>query len=396
MEYQYEAIDANRQTVKGVLDAASPADVVRRLSSDGHTVVDVSERRQTLPTFQRKLRPGDVVIAFHELATLLQSGVSLSDAILAQSRGSHHPVLAAAFDTIARELTRGQSFLNALRAANLPLPEYVFQLVEAGELSGRLPHSLREAVDEMEDDQRIASDIRGALAYPAILVCAGTGAVLLVFVFVVPQFANLLDDIENLPLLARVVLGAGVWFNDNTMLFALLAIGAVLSLVAVLRNAKARAKMLDVVARLPVLGAWLTEADTAKWASVMGAMLTARVELMDALALAARGVRITRRRLMLDRVATEVKSGSPLSEALEKQRALTPTGYNLIRVGEQAGQLAEMLRALATLYENNSARRMKRVLTLIEPMAILLIGSVLGSIMLGLILAITSANEIAI
>ena len=169
-----------------------------------------------------------------------------------------------------------------------------------------------------------------------------------------------------------------------------------LALVAVLRQAKFRARMLDAVARLPVLGAWLTEADTAKWASVMGAMLTARVELMDALALAARGVRISRRRVMLDRVATDVKSGSPLSEALEKQRALTPTGYNLIRVGEQAGQLAEMLRALATLYENNSARRMKRVLTLIEPLAILLIGSVLGSIMLGLILAITSANEIAI
>ena len=396
MEYQYEAIDANRQTVKGVLDAASPADVVRRLARDGHTVVDVSERRQTLPTFQRKLRAGDVVIAFHELATLLQSGVSLSDAILAQSRGSHHPALTAAFDTIARELTRGQSFLNALRAAKLPLPEYVLQLVEAGELSGRLAHSLREAVDEMEDDQRIASDIRGALAYPAILVCAGTGAVLLVFVFVVPQFANLLDYLENLPLLARVVLGAGVWFNDNTTLFAILAVGAVLALVAVLRQARFRARMLDTVARLPVLGAWLTEADTAKWASVMGAMLTARVELMDALALAARGVRISRRRVMLDRVATDVKSGSPLSEALEKQRALTPTGYNLIRVGEQAGQLAEMLRALATLYENNSARRMKRVLTLIEPLAILLIGSVLGSIMLGLILAITSANEIAI
>ena len=107
-------------------------------------------------------------------------------------------------------------------------------------------------------------------------------------------------------------------------------------------------------------------------------------------------MRISRRRITLDRVVADVKSGSPLSASLEKQQALTPTGYNLIRVGEQSGQLAEMLRALATLYENNSARRMKRVLALIEPLAILLIGSVLGTIMLGLILAITSANEIAI
>lgn len=396
MEYSYEAVDANGEAVKGRLEAASPADVVRRLSRDGHTVVDVSERRPTLPAFQRRLRPGDVVVALHELATLLQSGVSLSDAIVAQSRGSHHPGLVAAFENIARELTRGQSFLDALRAASLPLPEYVFQLVEAGELSGQLPHSLRQAVDEMEDDQRLAADLRGALAYPAILVCAGTAAVLLVFVFVVPQFANLMEDVEDLPLLASAVLGAGLWFNDNTGLLAFIVVAGVLALVALLRQAKVRARMLDAVARLPVVGAWLTEADTAKWASVMGAMLGARVELMDALALAARGVRISRRRTILDRVATDVKSGSPLSTALEKQQALTPTGYNLIRVGEQAGQLAEMLRALATLYENNSARRMKRVLALIEPLAILLIGSVLGTIMLGLILAITSANEIAI
>ena len=396
MEYSYEAIDANGDAVKGLLEAASPAEVVRRLSRDGHTVVDVSEKRQTLPAFQRRLRPGEVVIALHELATLLQSGVSLSDAIVAQSRGSHHPALVAAFDTIAKELTRGQSFLEALRAAELPLPEYVFQLVEAGELSGQLPHSLRQAVDEMEDDQRLAADLRGALAYPAILVCAGTAAVLLVFVFVVPQFANLLDDVEDLPLVAWAVLGAGVWFNDNTGLLALLLAALVLALVALLRQAKVRARLLDVAARLPVIGSWLTEADTAKWASVMGAMLSARVELMDALALAARGVRISRRRITLDRVVADVKSGSPLSASLEKQQALTPTGYNLIRVGEQSGQLAEMLRALATLYENNSARRMKRVLALIEPLAILLIGSVLGTIMLGLILAITSANEIAI
>ena len=394
MEYQYEAIDANGDAVKGQLEADSEVDLVRRLSRDGHTVVEISERRRSaLPVFQRRLRAADLLGAFHELATLIESGVSLSDAIVAQSRGTYHPALRKAFDVVAKELTRGQSILRALRAADLPLPEYVYQLVEAGELSGRLPQSLRSAVSQMEYEQRVSKDLRGALLYPAILTTSGIVAVAVVFAFAVPQFANLLEEAEELPFLARAVLATGVWFNDNTLLLTLLAVGAVLALLAAWRQPAMRRVAMDGVAALPLLGSWLTESDTAKWASVMGAMLAARVELMDALALASQGVRISSRRLMLERAVADVKSGSALSAALEKQSALTPTGYNLIRVGEQSGQLPEMMRALATLYDDNADRRMKRVLTLIEPLAILLIGGAIGTIMAGLILAITSANS---
>ena len=396
MEFEYEAVDANGRTLKGELEAPSAAEVVRRLSQDGQTAVNVSERRpQALPALRRRLRSADVVVAFHELATLLQSGVALGDAVVAQSRGSYHPALVAAFDAIARDLMRGHSFLEAVRGSDLPLPDYVYHLIEAGEMSGRLPQSLREAVDQMTYDQRVASEVRGALTYPAILVLSSIAAVVLVFIFVVPKFANLLEGDNELPLFSEVVLRTGVWFNDNTWLIVGVAIAAVLALSTALQRKAVRARLLDALARVPVLSAWLSENDTAKWASVMAAMLASRVELIDALGLASRGVRIARRLGMLERAVSDVKGGTALSVALEKQGALTPTGYNLIRVGEQSGQLTEMMRALATLYEENSTRRMKRVLALIEPMAILLIGSVLGAIMIAIILAITSVNEAA-
>ena len=396
MEFEYEAVDANGRTLKGELEAPSAADVVRRLSQDGQTAVNVSERKpQALPALRRRLRSADVVVAFHELATLLQSGVALGDAVVAQSKGSYHPALAAGFDGIARDLMRGHSFLEAVRGSDLPLPDYVYHLVEAGEMSGRLPQSLREGVDQMTYDQRVASEIRGALTYPAILVLSSIAAVVLVFVFVVPKFSNLLDGDNELPLFSEIVLRTGVWFNDNTWLIVGVAIAAVLALAAALQRKAVRARMLDGLARVPILSSWLSENDTAKWASVMAAMLASRVELIDALDLASRGVRITRRSGMLERAVGDVKGGTALSAALEKQGALTPTGYNLIRVGEQSGQLTEMMRALATLYEENSTRRMKRALALIEPMAILLIGSVLGAIMIAIILAITSVNEAA-
>lgn len=398
MEYDYEAVDAHGEAIAGSIEAESPAAVARQLSRDGQTVVAVRERRPApLPKLQRRLRSGDVVVALQELATLLRAGVPLGDAIDAQSRGTHHPAVTAAFTTVATELLRGESFLVAMRGSGLPLPEYVYQLLEAGELSGRLPQALGEAVGQLQDDQRIAADFRSALVYPSVLVVSGIAAVLLIFVFVVPKFAHLLGASGGeLPLLATVVLGAGVWFNDNVVLGLVAAAAAALATAALLRSKPLRARLLNALARMPVLRAWLAETDTAKWASVMGAMLAARVELVDALTLAGRGVRIERRRAMLGRAVAEVRSGSSLSEALEKQGALTPTGYNLIRVGEQSGELAPMMRALAGLYEENSARRMKRVLALVEPFAILLIGAMVGLIMAGIIQAITSANTLAV
>ena len=395
MEYEYEVVDAAGRARKGRLEAQSEADLVRRLDDDGLTVLAVRESRPSaLPAFRRRLKAGDVTVAFHELATLLQSGVALGDAVLAQSRGSHHPSLVAAFADMVQELGRGESFLGALRKSALPLPEYVYQLVEAGELSGRLPDSLRGAVEQMRYDQRVAADFRGALVYPAILVVAGIAAVLLIFLFVVPQFANLLAEADDLPFLAALVIGSGVWFNENTGLLAVVLAAVGVVAFAAWRDPRVRAKTVDALATAPVIGGWFSQADTAKWASVMAAMLAARIELMDALTLAGRGVRISSRRTLLERAAADVRAGSSLSAALEKQNALTATGYNLIRVGEQSGQLAQMMRALADLYQDLSARRTQRVLALVEPLAILLIGGFVGVIMVGLILAITSVNEL--
>lgn len=397
MEYEYQAVDREGQALRGTLEAESPADVARQLAREGRTAVEVKEHRprSAVPTWQRRLRAADLVVAFRELATLVGSGVTLADAVIAQSRGSGQPVLAAAFANIGQDLLRGRSFGEAVRGASLPLPEYVHQLIEAGELSGELSRSLREAVEQMEYDERVAADMRGALTYPAILVASGIAAVLIVFVVVVPKFSDLLQEDNNLPWLASVVLGAGVWFNHNTWLFVALLVGAALGGAALWRSRRARARVINGASALPVVGAWLAETDTAKWASVMAAMLFARVELMDGLALAVRGVRTARRRARLQQVTTDVRSGAALSAALEKHRALTPAGYNIIRVGEESGQLAEMMRALANLYQENSARRMKRVLALIEPLAIVLIGGALGIIMIGIILAITSVNELA-
>ena len=395
MEFNFEAANRKGEVLKGELQADSQLEALRQLSAKELTVIELKENQSIASArFYRKLSRQDLLMAMHELATLLESGVSLADAVLAQSKGSYHPELSLAFQTVANSLMKGENLLSALRATKLDLPEYFLQLVEAGEVSGHLADSLRQGVEQMEYDLRILNEMRSALIYPSVLVFSGIAAVLLIFVFVVPKFSNLLDDNHDLPFLADVVLRSGVWFNDNSWLFLITSTILILAMISLFRQPRFRAQLLDAVSRLPILSGWFSEIDTAQWASMMSALLSSRVELMPALELASKGVKISRRRSKLEAVIRDVRGGVSLAEALEKEAALTPTGYNLIRVGEQTGELAPMLRSLAKLYDESSRTRMKQVLALIEPLAILIIGAVIGVIILGIILAITSVNEV--
>jgi general secretion pathway protein F len=155
-----------------------------------------------------------------------------------------------------------------------------------------------------------------------------------------------------------------------------------------------REKLLESSLRLPLVGGWVLEAETGRWAAMLGALLENRVPLLRALELAQDSLALPGLRGRLGQTARAVRTGAALSQALQDHGALTPTGHNLIRVGERAGELPRMLKSLAKLYGESSRARMRRFLLVIEPVAILLIGGVIGTIITGVILAITSVHQI--
>lgn len=396
--FQYEALNGEGQAFSGVIRAHGERDAMRTLERRGLAVVALTSGENTVgkSTRARRLQPSDVILAIHELATMLSSGVSVADAVASQAMSAHHPRIVAAFSGMTRDLQRGQAFSATLVQSGLPLPEYVIQLARAGELTGELGKALTDAARQLEYEYSLQTEMRNALIYPSVLVLAGVAAVALMFLFVVPKFATLLTRADDLPFLAWAVLGLGMWTRANFgLLLLMIAVGAI-AIVVPLRQPQVRRDLFDRIARLPLVGAWLVEADTSRWAKVLAALLANRVPLMRALELAQSGLQIPHRFARMGEVIRAVRGGSALADALEDHDALTATGYNLVRVGERSGKLAGMLDSLASLYEVAGRNRMKRLLILIEPVAILLIGSVIGTIILGVILAITSANDLAI
>lgn len=394
MRFEYQAVDRQGRRCSGDLDAGSSSDALRQLEAQGLTPLSLEAGQRALQPGRRRLRAEELNMALHELATLLGAGVALADAVSAQERSSSHPRLCAALQSMSEGLRQGRSFPQVLETAGLPLPRYAYQLVAAGELTGNLAAALRDCVTQMEYKRRTREEVRNALIYPSVLVLSGIGAVMVMFVFVVPKFANLLEHADKLPWLAWAVLSTGVWSKANALplLLAGLLLGALGLPLA--RSEKVRGRFLNGLLRLPLLGDWLLQAEIAQWAKVLGTLLGNRVALVEALRLASAGVRIGLQRELLERVTQDVRGGTSLSEALELRRAITATGGNLVRVGERSGRLAEMLDSLAELYEGLGRSRMRKVLALIEPLAILLIGALFGVIITGVVLAITSANDI--
>lgn len=394
--FTYEALNNDGQTLAGALTAAEEREAARLLEKRGLRVLAVAPAAGERAGTRRRLQPSDVTLAIQELATMLMSGVPVADAVGSQALSGHHPRVAAAFARIARELQRGQPLSSTLAGAGLPLPEYAIQLAKAGEMTGELGQALDDAARQMEYENALRTEVRNALIYPAVLVTAGVGAVALMFLFVVPRFSSLLARADDLPLLAWAVLGIGTWARAHLLALLAAIAGLAVAAVAALRRPGLRARALDRMARLPIVGDWLVEADAARWSKMMAALLANRVPLLRALELAQAGVGIPHRAVRLGEVTRAVRGGQALADALESHDALTPTGYNLVRVGERSGKLPAMLGSLATLYAEAGRVRMKRLLILLEPVAILLIGGVIGTIILGVILAITSANDLAV
>ncbi len=394
MEFEYEAADAQGRLLRGQLQAASEHDLIRVLR--GQQLIPISfapvaARSTSAPWRRVRVGPVERAQLVRELATLLGAGVSLAEAVESTAEAHQQSELGAAFVAVMGRLREGQPFTEALRESGLQLPEYVLQFVSAGETTGKLDTALLSAAEQMDYEIRVRTELRNALIYPGILVVSGVAATLLIFVVVVPKFAGMLKGSRaNLPEISVWVLKTGLFLQENLLLVALGAAGMVAAALLGLSVPGVRRGLRSGAAKLPLVGSWLRDAELGRWASMLGSLLANRVPIVRAMELARGAVQLESLSSRLELAVRDLRSGKKLAEALALHRTVGAMGINLVRVGERTGQLPEMLRTLGRVLEAASRERMKRFLIVFEPVAILVVGSVIGFIMIAVMMAITS------
>lgn len=398
MEFSYQALDLEGREVSGTIAGPDRRDVLRRMQHGGLTVVrlaEAAEKTRGKPLFQPRLKQRELLLVMHEFTTLLESGVTLAEAVGSIANSTHHPKVVKAFAAMAQELKHGEGFAKALADSALGLPWYFQQLAESSEMTGDLAFALRGGVEQMEYDYRVQNEIRGALIYPSVLVLTGVVTVGLVFTNVVPKFAHMLQGHSaSVPLLARIVLGTGMWFHDHAGALALTGLVLAVAGAYALSRREARRRLFELLAGVRVIGPWLVESETGRWASTLSTLLASRVELVRSLSLARDSLQYGFLKARMAQAIKAVREGQPLSQAMRETRFLTDAGCDLVAVGERSGKLPDLLRSLARLYEATGRERMKRALQLIEPAAIITIGVIIGFIIMGVMLAITSVYSV--
>lgn len=401
MRYAFVAIDGGGFTQKGQLDAQSEGEAVRQLCERGFTPMEVKAVTSTSSNGQpgikgeKKLRRADTIGLIRELATLLSSGVGLADAFITLQEATAHPGLHRALTRLSNSIHAGDGFSASLRNSGLELPEYVHALARAGEATGDIGGALSRSAEQLEFDERMRNEAKEALTYPAILILTGIGAIIFIFSFVVPRFAGLLKGRSvDLPLLSELVLKTGVFVNANWVTVSLGLIGLLASLIALLKNPGFNTRALTVLAHLPLFSSWLGGAETARWTSILAVLVKSRVPILLSIQLAATSVRLPENSARLRSVENEVRLGKQLSAAIEERRMLEGSALSMLKVGEKSGELGSMLGYISAYTAERHRLLQRRIVSLIEPVSILVIGLVLGVIMVGVVLAMTSLTEV--
>lgn len=394
--WRYRARDTHGAAHAGSLAAADARAALRALEARGLSVValEPAGAGAFAPALVRRrgINANERIQLLQELSTLLGAGVSLGEAAPSLEQAYSGTALAAPLVLLRRAVQAGEPVAVALRTAALGLPDSILALIEAGEAAGRLATALADAAAQLDYERQVAEEFKSALIYPAVLVSAGALSVLGIFIIVVPRFATLLAGRAEIPAVSRWVIESGLYFQQHWLAVSLALVVAAAGLAAALRAPSARGMLLDTLARLPLAGPWLTETEIGRWATLLGALLTHRVPILTALELSARALRRPADRARFARILHEVRRGRALSDALTEQSWIAPTRLNLLRVGERSGDLPRLMGELGRLSTEAARLRMRRLLTLIEPAAIVVIGGLIGFIMVAVILAITSLN----
>lgn len=397
-EFRYQATDAQGAVVKGVLTVEDQTDAMTQLQRRGLMVFEMQEvaaSRSSRISQPKRAGRDAILVVLQELATLLDAGVTLADAVENVARGYQDSPLGLAFNKIYSQLRGGIAFSKALIDADLRLPNYVVELCRSGESTGKLAGSLRSAAEQLELEQNFQREARNALIYPMVLIVSGFLATLLVFVFVVPKFANILSNPKaDIPTISLWVLATGMWLTKNKLLLGALLAGVAGSAFALLRQEKVQQNLWNWAAGLPVIGSWIMHTEMARWSSMFSVLLQNHVSILEALAHAQNALRGDAWRQKAALILSDVRGGKTLAESLQLHQFIDATGVNLVRVGERSGALGKTTASLAQMHRMHSQQQMRQFLILLEPVTILLVSVVLGGIMISVMLAITSLTNV--
>ena len=401
--FAYQALTAAGERVAGRIEAADTRTAIQRLQAGGLIPIKaeaVATREEGsafagLAAFGNSAR--SLTEATRELATLLGAGLTIEASLSMLGEAVENRRLKASLAQLLARVRGGRALSEAMAEAPAVFPRIYIGMVRAGESAGRLGEALGELALLRERSQKLQEKVVSSLIYPSILALTAMGSIVVLMTVVVPRFEPLFVQAgTSLPASAAALLAIeqGLRENGDLLLVGLLAI-LVFALLA-LRRPRIRQAVDRALLDAPLVGRLARERATAQTARGLATMLAGGLELPSALAMTTEMLSNRAARESLGAVVMGVRQGRRMGDCLTEAGFLTPMGLEMLRVGEESGRLSAVAAHLADTAEDRVAARLTRLVSLIEPATVIIMGIIVGGIVTTILTAVLSVNKLAL
>ncbi len=330
----------------------------------------------------------------HDLAVMLSAGLPLDQALRTMIESSSEKRLAPIVSALLAEIKNGETLSTALASHPSLFDAFYIGIVRSGELSGRLDEAMTDLAAHLEKTGQLRSALVAALIYPLILLILGLASLGLMLGFVIPQFAPLFGDMgDALPLLTRAVMALGAFAEQYGWVVAILLTGLTAFWFHWSRTPSGVLAIHRWQLNMPMLAGVVQQREIARFARTLGTLLRHGVPILRAMGIASDTISNAVLKTRYAQLTQQIKQGSRMASAMQASIEPAPIVINMLRVGEETGQLDQMLLKLASLLETDLDVRLKRYLAFVEPILIVGLGVLIAGMIVSLLLGILSLNE---
>ena len=386
-QYVYEAINEAGNTVRGTLEADNVEAVNNRLSAMGYIPVGVQRGvvasgegfLEGLQSALSRVTSQELILFTKQLRTMLGAGLSVLEILKVLEEQSENPKLRKICTQMSDDVKKGASISDALAVHKGTFSELYISMVRAGESAGALPEVLERLIYIISHEHQVRNDIKSALQYPITVVIALIGAFFFLLTFVIPTFAKMFEHAKvELPLPTRIAISLNVAIQQYWYItFGLLAI-LVVSLILWFRTPGGKLARDAFFLHLPILGMLFRKAAMSRFASIFSILQASGVPVLSAIDILVGTIGNTAIAREFTRIQDQIRSGQGLAAPLSRAKYFTPMVVTMVAVGEESGNLDEMLSAISEHYDAEVSYAVKRLSDALGPILIVGLAAVVG------------------
>lgn len=403
-KFKYIALDKEGRELSGVIESTSENRARKELAAQGFSVSRIAEvaaiasdkkasaAKTKKPLFGTGVKKENITVFSRQLSTLLKAGLPLLRALEVIGRQEKNPYFKAVVEQLADNVRTGNKFSDGLSQHPKIFDKLYVNMAKAGEAGGVLDIVLDRLSTFQEKALKTTNKVKSAMVYPIVIMGVAVAIVAILMIFVVPQFQKIFTDMlkgnARMPALTQMIIDISDFMKENYILTGLIIVGVIL-FVKIFFKTKIGIRVWDTAAlKLPKIGDLVMKSTVARFTRTFGTLLASGVPILEALTITRGTIKNSLISDALSRVHDRVRDGENLSTPLDQQNIFPTMVTSMVEVGEETGQLPEMLNRIADNYDDEVDNSVGAITSVIEPIMIVFLAVVVGTIVIALFLPI--------